>query len=154
MIFNVVLNSNARANFAATTTSNATYYFDWSVLPEGKYKLTWVFAGGPCDMAPLDAIPMLEVGLGQASVFRVDPNATRAASSNVVGILVPNALADAAFLYADLASNPPVFLASKPNSNAFSVRILTNEAPALLFADANGAQIPEYVLTLSFERVH
>jgi hypothetical protein len=154
MIYNVVLNSNLRSNFATTTTSNAIYYFDWSVIPEGKYKLTWVFAGGPCDMNPLDAIPMLSIPLGQSSVFRVDPNATRAASSSVVGLLLPNILSDSCYLYADTTTNPPVFLASKPNSNAFSVRILTNESPDLLFSDANGAQLPEYVLTLSFERVH
>ena len=151
MIYNVVLNSYLRA--AGSTVNDAAYNFDWSVLPEGKYKLTWVFIGGPCDMTPLAVLPMLEIGLGQSSVFRVDPNNVRACSTNCVGILTPNVLADACYLFADLTTNPPIALASRPGSNTFSARLVTNDAVPLLFLDANGAMLPEYVLTLSLELV-
>jgi hypothetical protein len=152
MIYNVVLNSNLRV--VGSTTSNANYYFDWaSALPQGKYKLTWVFVGAPCDMNPLLSIPMLEINIGQSSVFRIDPTNVQAASTTCVGILTPSALADACYLYGDLATNPPIFLAARPSNNAFNVRIKTNDALSIFFLDSNGEALPEYVLTLSFESV-
>jgi hypothetical protein len=149
MIYNVVINSNLRV--VGSTTSNADYNFDWSILPQGKYKLTWVFIGAPCDMNPLLSIPMLEMSLGQASVFGVDPANVRASTTNCVGILTPSALADACYLFGDLATNPPIFLASRPCNNSFNVRIRTNDVPAIFFLDSNGEALPEYVLTLSLE---
>lgn len=151
MIYNVVLNSNLKV--AGSSTSNANYYFDWSVLPQGKYKLTWVFVGAPCDMNPLLSIPMLEINLGQASVFRVDSTNVQATTTNCVGILTPNALVDACYLFADLTTNAPIFLSSRPTNNEFNARIRTNDALSIFFLDSNGEPLPEYVLTLSLELV-
>lgn len=151
MIYNVVINSNQRA--AGTSVNDAGYNFDWSVLPQGKYKLTWVFIGGPCNMSTLIILPMLEITLGQASVFRADPTTVRASTTTALGIITPNVISSACYLSADLTTNSPIFLANKPNNNSFNVRIVTNDTVPVLFLDYNGDALPEYVLTLSLELV-
>lgn len=150
MIYNVVLNSNLRAS---GTVANAGYYFDWSVFPDGKYKLTWVFVSGTCNMAAMAAIPMVEINLGQSKAFRIDPTNVQTATTNVVGVVVPNILATATFLAADLTTNAPVFLDHRPSNNTFSVRLMTNALAPVDFVDNAAAVLPAYVLTLSLELV-
>ena len=151
MIYNVVLNSNLRV--PGTTTSNAGYYFDWSAFQDGKYKLTWTFVSATCNLAGYAAIPMVEINLGQAKAFRIDPTNVQTATSNIVGIVVPNILATASFLAADLTTNSPVFLSHRPNNNAFFVRIMTNALVPVDFTDNAAAALTSYVLTLSLELV-
>ena len=151
MIYNIVLNSTLRV--AGSTTSTAAYYFDWTTLKEGKYKLTFTFVSRTCNLAALPTIPTVSVDLGQAGVFRPDLTAVSAASSRVIGVLVPNVLAAASFLAADLATNPPIFLAHKPSMNNFTVRILTDAAAPVDWTDNAAAVMPEYTLMLSLESV-
>jgi hypothetical protein len=40
-MYTIVLNSNNRINKSATNENDCEYYFDWSTMPEGKYKITY-----------------------------------------------------------------------------------------------------------------
>ena len=40
-MYTLILNSNNRVNKAITNENDCEYYFDWSTLQEGKYKLTY-----------------------------------------------------------------------------------------------------------------
>jgi hypothetical protein len=152
MIYNVVLNSDLRV--AGSPINNAGFYFDWSALPRGKYKVSWVFVSGVCNMSTLyPPVGMVEINLGQSAVFRADSTNVQASTTNIIGIVTPNALSATAFLYADLTTNPPLSLAGRPNNNAFTVRLIDNSVPPALFLDSAGTVLPEYVLTLSFELV-
>ena len=40
-MYSLILNSNNRADKTNTNENNCEYYFDWSVLQQGKYKLSY-----------------------------------------------------------------------------------------------------------------
>ena len=42
-VYNIVLNS---LNKASGTNADATYYYDWSVIPKGEYMMTLDYIGG------------------------------------------------------------------------------------------------------------
>lgn len=150
MIYTVILNSALRSS---GTTSNATYYFDWSILPESKYKMTAVFTSGSANMGSVVDIALLEVQLGQTAVFKANSTQTRATSTNCVGFLLPNETSTSTFMYGDITTIPPLYLNNKPNTNTFYVGIMTNDEVPVLWDDYVSTQLFDYVLILTFETI-
>ena len=151
MIYTVILNSNNRV--AGSTVSNATYYFDWTVFSESKYKMTSVFTSTAVNATNVLTLAMLEVQLGQSKVFKANATQTRATTTNTIGFVIPNATAVSTFYYGDITTLPPVYLYHRPNQNDFYVRLTTNAIIPIDWVDYVGAQMTEYNLILTFESI-
>ena len=155
-IYNFCLNSNFGGNTPATSS---TFFVDWSVLPEGEYKVSFTFTSaiaGTDIGNTTNAIVYLE--LGQASTTIIE--SSLALSSNTyrggfLGCLRPKSYTTGTtiatdfitFLYADTNTNPPVYLLTRPRNNTISVDIHTSSTTTT----TNYSPIGAYVLTLSFE---
>lgn len=150
MIYTVILNSNLKSS---GTTSNATYTFDWTVFPESKYKMTAVFTSTAVNAVNVLDIAMLEVQLGQSTVFKSNPTQTRATTTNCIGFLIPNSTVASTFMYGDITTIPPLYLYCRPNTNDFNVRITTNDAIAADWVDYASFLMTEYNLVLTFETI-
>ena len=149
MIYNIVLNSN---NISSGVPSNGIHYFDWTVLPESQYKVTFSFMSGFQSLANMPSVPTLYVDLGQNTVFTSTPNSSIAKQTQFLGMLFPNFINANSYLCTTKESTSTVFLSSRPNSNQFNVRILNNITGAN-WLDNNNALITNYVLNLTFETV-
>ena len=151
-IYNFILNSAFGGN---TPTTSSTFFVDWSVIPEGEYKVSFTFtsAATSTDLGnTTNAVIYLD--LGQASTSIIESSA--ALSSNTyrggfLGCLKQTSFLTATdyvtFLYADLNNNPPVYIFSRPRNNSVSVDIHTSSTTTT----TNFSPIGGYVLTLSFE---
>ena len=149
MIYNIVLNSN---NISSGVPSNGIHYFDWTVLPESQYKVTFSFMSGFQSLANMPSVPTLYVDLGQNTVFTSTINSSIAKQTQFLGMLFPNFINANSYLCTTKESTSTVFLSSRPNSNQFNVRILNNITGAN-WLDNNNALITNYVLNLTFETV-
>lgn len=145
-IYNVLLNSNNRV--VGTTTASATYYFDWSVLEDARYLLTWGFVCSNID-ATTPKLGLVSANLGQCNVFLATSVNTRATTTNILGTVIPNE-AGVSFLYGDINTNQPILL-NRPQNNEFNVTIRTIDG--LEWTDSVLAPIPEYSLSLNFEKI-
>jgi hypothetical protein len=155
-IYNFCLNSNFGGNTPATSS---TFFVDWSVLPEGEYKVSFTFtseATGTDLTASKTAVIYLD--LGQASTSIIEPSAALASNTyrgGFLGCLRPTGYATGTttltdyltFLYADINTNPPIYILSRPRNNNVTVDIHT----ASVSTSTNYSPIGDYVLTLSFE---
>ena len=149
MIYNVVLNSDLRSS---GSVSNATYTFDWSILPESKYKVTSNFISSDVDITSLGAIPMLEVDLGQSTVYTTNSTQTRALTTRCIGALRPNITNSSnCFLFCDSTTCPSIQLNDRPRSNNFNVNIMTNDVNPVAWTDFVNATVTDYILILTFE---
>ena len=151
-IYNFVLNSNFGGNTPATSS---TFYVDWSVLPEGEYKVSFTFSSmvTAADLGDT-ANAVIYLDLGQASTSIMEASA--ALSSNAIrggflGCLRQTGYSITGdfvtFLYADTITNPPVYILTRPRNSSVSVDIHTSSTTTT----TNFAPIGAYVLTLSFE---
>jgi hypothetical protein len=52
-----------------TTTSSANYYFDWGIMEEGMYDLTWGFTCSDVDTT-INEIGLVSINLGQCNVLQ------------------------------------------------------------------------------------
>ena len=155
-IYNFCLNSNFGG---ATPVTSSTFFVDWSVLPEGEYKVSFTFTSAiaATDLADVtNAVIYLD--LGQASTSIMEASAALSANAirgGFLGCLRQNSYATGSttvtdyitFLYADTNTNPPVYIFTRPRNNNVSVDIHTSSTTTT----TNFSPIGAYVLTLSFE---
>ena len=148
-IYNVLINSNNRV--AGTTTSSANYYFNWgSVLPEGEYLLRWGFTTSSVDTT-VNVIAVISANLGQSSVYTASSTSVSASTTNILGTAISNENDPSSFLYGDSNTNNIIYLGNAPSVNEFTVEI--RDLGGLLWTDAGGNRIPEYLLALNFEKI-
>lgn len=148
-IYNVLLNSNNRV--AGTGTSSCTYYFDWSILPESAYKVSWGFVTGGNVDATVNSILLVEANLSQSSVFVANTTRVRASNSYILGTAITNE-SGSSFLYGDRNTNGDIYLTHRPFSNEFEVNLKT--LTGLPWKDNVNAEISEYLLSLTFETIN
>ena len=151
-IYNFCLNSNFGGNTPATSS---TFFVDWSVLPEGEYKVSFTFTSAitATDLANASNA-VIYLDLGQASTSIIESSVALSANTyrgGFLGCLRQTSYAIAAdyitFLYADTITNPPIYILSRPRNNNVSVDIHTSSTTTT----TNFTPIGAYVLTLSFE---
>jgi hypothetical protein len=155
-IYNFCLNSNFGG---ATPATSSTFFVDWSVLPEGEYKVSFTFTSA---IAGTDlgntTNAVIYLDLGQASTSIIE--ASSALSNNTyrggfLGCLrqtsyttgTTTATDFITYLYADTNTNPPIYILTRPRNNSVSVDIHTSATTTT----TNFSPIGAYVLTLSFE---
>jgi hypothetical protein len=155
-IYNFCLNSNFGGNTPATSS---TFFIDWSVLPEGEYKVSFTFTSSIAgtDLGNTNNA-VIYLDLGQASTSIIESSAALSNNtyrSGFLGCLRPTSYSTGSttvtdqvtFLYADTITNPPVYILSRPRNNSVSVDIHTSSTTTT----TNYTPIGAYVLTLSFE---
>jgi len=154
--YNFCLNSNFGG---ATPATSSTFFVDWSVLPEGEYKVSFTFTSSiaSSDLGnTTNAVIYLD--LGQASTSIIEASAANAINTyrgGFLGCLRQTSYATGTstptdyitFLYADTVTNPPVYIFTRPRNNNVSVDIHTSSTTT----STNFSPIGAYVLTLSFE---
>ena len=133
-IYNFCLNSNFGGNTPATSS---TFFVDWSIMPEGEYKVSFTFTStiASSDLGNVNNA-VIYLDLGQACQSIIESSA--ALSSNTyrggfLGCLRQTSYATGAlsltdyiiFLYADTITNPPVYILNRPRNNSVSVDIHT-----------------------------
>ena len=153
--YNFCLNSNFGTG---APTASTKFFVDWSLLPEGEYKVTFTFTSAvtATDLgSTVNAILYLDVGQGSTSMIEATGTDNTYANIGQRGSFLgclrqtsyPISTEYITFLYADINSNPPVYLFSRPRNNSVSVDIHTSSTTTT----TNYSPIGSYVLTLSFE---
>ena len=149
MIYNIVLNS---VNLAGGIVPNGLHYFDWTVLPESQYKVTFSFMSSPVNLIGFTSIPMLYVDLGQTSFYSSSNNSVTAKTTQFLGCLQPNLVSGNSYLNTNREANTILYLLNRPSNNQFSVKIVNN-ITGNNWLDLNGANLLNYVLTLTLETI-
>jgi hypothetical protein len=155
-IYNFCLNSNFGGKTPAT---GSTFFIDWSVMPEGEYKVSFTFTSTmPLTDLGNSTNAVIYLDLGQASTSIIESsvaNSVNAYRGGFLGCLRQSSFAVGAttvtdyitFLYADTTTNPPVYIFTRPRNSQVSVDIHTSSTSTT----TNFSPIGDYVLTLSFE---
>ena len=158
--YNFVLNSNytLTQTFGGNNIPPAicNFYVDWSVLPEGEYKVSFTYSSAiTADDFAGNLNAILYLDLGQASTTMIKSSAALSRNTyrgTFLGCLRQKSYVVEApteyvtFLHADKFTNPPIYLFSRPRNNNVSVNIARSNTTYTDFSP-----LSEYVLTLSFE---
>ena len=90
--------------------------------------------------------------LGTSNTFQTKSQIYSAVRTHCIGSLfVGYSTSLLNSLYANLSTNPPIYLNSRPNNNTVNVSILTNTGALWLDKAGTPVAIGDYVLNLNFE---
>lgn len=151
------------ASTTANLTSQEKFFVDWSVMPDMKYKCTFVFASAtPAIQLDNNNTANVFVDLGQGATTTIvagQNNSQSTFGSSFLGVVVPQILVlgsgavpvYASYLCANTTTNNPIYLLGRPRNNNVQIMIMeliTSVAPAgFTFAPFSG----QYTMTINFE---
>jgi hypothetical protein len=144
--YNVVLNSN----LAGGTVNDATFNFDWSVLPDRNYTVHYSYntanmsiATGKVCLISSDLFATSNTFIAGAQTGR-----TTAQSSNILGVAYPYIYGATSALHADDSTAPPMYINTRPSLNQFTIQIKTADATPIDYPSLGA-----WVLVLHFRPV-
>ena len=143
-IYNVVLQS---AIGDGTTTSNETFFYDWTQIPDVPYIVTFAFMSGFIALTSVGQVASLYVDLSQSynQLALSQSSAQNAYRGQFLGNLLYAVSSANNYVYAENNTNPPTYLNGRPRSNNFTVAVrstLTTD-----YTPSSGV----YCLILSFQ---
>ena len=143
-IYNVVLQSEIGDGLSL---SSDTYFYDWSLIPDVPYYLTFSFASSVAPITQFAQMAMLYVDLAQSNNQLAKPQSSAQYSyrSQFLGNLMYAVVGANNYLYAENNTNPATYLNGRPQSNNFTVEI--RSAPTTYFTPFTGV----FCLILSFQ---
>lgn len=157
-IFNVVLNS-AIDSADGTSTTFENFYYDFSTMDEGRYRVTWSFMSAVNTVLQPTAqfVANVFIDLGQGSYVNIasssNVNQGKVFSSQFIGALQFNSfttpVASYGFYSASTTTNPPFYIDNKPRNNNINVAIFNN---SLVQNSLLSAPTGIYTLILSFHK--
>lgn len=144
-IYNFVLYSD----IGTGTVASKSYFIDWGILPNSRYKVTFAFTSSVIGTIATTFDGMLfipELGCVNNTIVN-GPSGNGAIYNGFIGLLrntVTNTIENGIY------DNPPSFLRCKPNSNQISVYIHQNLTPV----QAAYTPLPtRYTLIISLEQL-
>jgi len=124
--YTVILNSN----LATGTVNQATFNFDWSVLPDRNYEVHYSYNTTNMNIATGKVCFISSEIFATSNTFIAGNQTSRtsANTSNILGVAYPYIYGAVSALHADDATAPPLYLNTRPNANSFTVLIQTADA--------------------------
>lgn len=144
-IYNLVLQSSTGSG----NTANSQFYFDWGQIPEGKYKVRFTFNSAVVTLNNT-YVANIFLDLGQQVNTFIVPSTTLTTPQlrgNYLGTVAASGTGASQYLFADLHTNPPIYLNNRPTNNQLFVEIHQNTDPYQ--ANYPSANIGQYTLNLS-----
>ena len=126
--YNIVFNSNNGTG----NNNQKTYFFDWSMIPSGKYQVSFSYQGQVNKLTGGE-IALVYMNLGQHNNFEVLPNGYT--NGQYLGMVKPYILATASFLYADIGDNSSFTINDRPSQNNITISIFNNANPPVIYCE-------------------
>jgi hypothetical protein len=139
--FNLIFQSEV----PSTTTAGEVFYYDWSQLPQGAYKVTFVFVGAIATLTNT-TIANIFCDLGQNS--QIVSASNQSYRTGFLGALQFTTSDADGSLYATLTNNIPIYLNQRPTNNRVFIEIHANTGTfETNYAPVSG----KYTLSMCFE---
>lgn len=144
---NVVCDSNFYYSAGAGTYARQ-YYFDWSVIPDGKYELTFSFVSeATVNVDAGDLFTIFSNMISPQNVYQASGSVgarTVAFLGNVNPMTFNTAAGTSNYLFCDVNTNPSV-ICNRPMTNIFTIGIFDG------MSGNSSLTCPNYILTLHFK---
>lgn len=150
-IYNIVLNSA----YGSTNVDirNVSYFYDWSRIPEGRYKLSFSFIASLFTTTNTTVCNVFTDMCQTNTYFAVNPNNPNSSSMSLsyqyLGMLRPTFTGTNQYIYSPNNFNGEIYLNQRPQNNLFSILLLNNDTGKTAYT--SGTLPGSYSLVLTLE---
>jgi len=151
--FNIVLNSQQVSTSSSGNNNDCTYEFNWTNIPQGKYKMSFSYKGqNNADFVSNDS-PQVFLNINAAPSCYQASNANGSVISTYIGSLhAETHAANEVVYFSNILDNPEVYFENIPTSGPIQVKVFRGNFTTL-FTTFAGSNLANYVMVLSFEQV-
>jgi hypothetical protein len=152
--FNIVLNSQQVSASSSGNNNDCTYEFNWTNIPQGKYKMSFSYKGqNNSDFVSNDS-PQIFLSLGATpSVYQANGSSGSVVSTWIGSLHAETHAAAQVVFYANLQDNPDVYFDHLPTSGPIRVQVYRENFTTPFTTVTGGLELANYVMALSFEQV-
>ena len=141
---------NSLVNATGSNHHNLTYQFDWSILDEGEYLVSFTYHGLN-DSNTGTKCPLVFIDLGVGTNVYATSATNYANQSLYLGTLLAERVsATNAQYYAEETTNVPIRIKGRPTNQ--SPRIFMLNIDGTTFTDSNAGELADYILALRFSK--
>jgi len=142
---------NSLVNATGTNNNDLTYQFDWSILEEGAYEVSFTYHGLNNQKTGAK-LPLVYIDLGTNPQVYATSATNYANQTLFLGTLFSSEVVsgDAQYL-ASHEQNEPIRIKTRPMNQ--SPRIFVNNIDGTPFTDSLSAELADYVLTLHLKKI-
>jgi hypothetical protein len=152
--FNLVLNSQQVSASSSGNPNDCTYEFNWSNIPQGKYKMSFSYKGQNNSDYVANDSPQIFLSLGTVPSVYQASNQEGSVISNWIGSLhAETHSATEVNFYANLQDNPDVYYDSLPTSGPIRVQVYKANFTNLFTTNTTNQNLANYVMGLTFEQI-
>ena len=148
-IYNIVLNSAFGSLVTDVRTVN--FYYDWSRLDQGRYKISMTFISSQFTTSNVNVCNIFTDLCQTNTYFGSNPFGTLNDSYGYqyLGMARPSGLGANNYIYAPNDFNGEIYVNQRPSSNLFTILLLNNDL--LKTAYSSTVMFGNYSLVLNFE---
>ena len=152
--FNIVLNSQQVSASSSGNPNDCTYEFNWTNIPQGKYKMSFSYKGqNNSDFISNDS-PQLFLHMNATPSCYQASNANGSVISTYIGALhAETHSATEVVFFANLNDNPDVYYESLPTSGPIRLQVFRANFQTQFTTITSNQNLANYVMVLSFEQV-
>jgi len=153
-MFNIVLNSQQVSASSSGNNNDCTYEFNWTNIPQGKYKMAFSYKGqNNSDFISNDS-PQLFLSLGSTPSVYQASGQQGSVVSNYIGALHAETHAAAEIVFfANLQDNPDVYFDSLPRSGPIRLQVFRGNFTTLFTTITSNQNLANYVAVLNFTKI-
>ncbi len=147
-IYNIVLNSGFGTVGTDIRTTN--FFYDWSRLEQGRYKLTFTFVSGQFTTTNTTVLNIYTDLCQTNTFFASNPNGTRndTYAYQYLGMARASATGASSYVYAPNNFNGEIFLNQRPSNNLFTIYLANNDIDKSAYSSTTLMGNYSLVLTL------
>lgn len=152
--FNIVLNSQQVSASSSGNPNDCTYEFNWTNIPQGKYKMSFSYKGLNNSDFVSDDSPQVFLSLNTVpSAYQANGSGGSVVSTWIGSLHAETHAAAQVVFYANLQDNPDVYYDSLPTSGPIRVQVYRSDFTTPFTTVTGGLNLANYVMCLSFEQV-
>lgn len=148
-IYNIVLNSSYGT--ASPDIRQVNYFYDWNILEQGRYKLTFSFIASQFTTTNTTVCNVFTDLCQTNTFFASNPNSTQYNSLGYqyLGMLRPTFTGTNQYIYSPNNFNGEIYLNQRPQNNLFTIYLLNNDTDKTAYS--SGTLPGNYSLVLTLE---
>jgi len=153
-MFNIVLNSQQVSESSSGNPNDCTYEFNWTNIPQGKYKMVFSYKGqNNSDFVSNDS-PQLFLHMGNTpSVYQASGQNGSVVSKYIGALHAETHAAAQVSFYANIHDNPEIYFNNLPTSGPIRLQVFRDNFTTPFTTITTNQDLANYVMVLNFTRV-
>jgi hypothetical protein len=147
------LNSQQASTFSSANPNDKSYAFNWTVIPSGKYRMTFSYLGKNNTDYVANDVPQIFLSMATVpSVYQASTVEIASISTYIGTLRAQTHAAGQVGFYVNNQDNPEVYYNNDPTNGQIRIQVFKDDF-VTPFTTVAGSNLADYVMILCFKKI-